>query len=153
WEVVKLKYLTNSVDTGKTPSTTNQLYFENGNINWFSPGDFDTIFLSDSNKKITHLAVEELNINLYPKYSVLLIGIGATLGKVAIVNEKCYSNQQINSIQFKGELMNPYFGLFFLDSIKEIIRNESNSSTMAILNQSKTKELLLTVPPIDEQNL
>ncbi|WP_459212764.1 restriction endonuclease subunit S [Aquimarina rhabdastrellae] len=152
WEVVRLKHLTDSVDTGKTPPTNNKLYFDKGSINWFSPGDFISLFLIKSNKKITKLAVKELNIKLYPKNTVLLIGIGATLGKVAIVVEECFSNQQINSIQFKEDVLSPFFGLFFLDSIKEVIKNESNSSTMAILNQSKTKELLLTVPPLDEQN-
>ncbi len=150
WEVVKLKYLANEINTGKTPSTSVEEYFKDGEIDWFSPSDFNSIYLRKSLKKITQKAVDDLKIRLYPKNSILLIGIGATLGKVGIVETRCFSNQQINAISF-NEKINPFYGLYFLDSIKEIIINESNASTMAILNQSKTKELLMLKPPLSEQ--
>lgn len=150
WEVVKLKYLIERVETGKTPSTTRDDFFDEGTINWFGPGDFTSLKLNESIRKITKLAVTENCINLYPANSILLIGIGATLGKVAITENECFSNQQINAIIFNNKI-EPFFGLYYLDSIKEIIRNESNSSTMAILNQSKTKDLLLLLPPLEEQ--
>lgn len=152
WEVVKLKYLIKSVETGKTPSTAVDAFFEGGTINWFSPGDFKSLILSDSNKKITEYAVEKNKLNLYPKDSILLIGIGATLGKVAIATVECFSNQQINAIITNKKLL-PYFGLYYLNAIKDVIRNESNASTMAILNQSKTKDLTITLPPIEEQQV
>lgn len=150
WEVVKLKYLTNAVETGKTPSTARDDFYENGTIDWFSPGDFTSLKLHHSNKKITEVAVSENGLKLYPKNSILLIGIGATLGKVAITNDVSFSNQQINAIVFNSSV-NPLFGLYYLDSIKDQIRNESNASTMAILNQSKTKDLLVVRPPKEEQ--
>ncbi len=150
WDVVKLKYVVDSVETGKTPSTTNENYFENGNIEWYSPGDFTSLKLGDSNKKITDLAVTENKLSLYPKNTILLVGIGATLGKVALTDRVCFTNQQINAI-IPSNKMNPYFGLYYLDSIKEEIRNESNASTMAILNQSKTKDLIFILPPKKEQ--
>ena len=48
WNISKLKYLTNSVQTGKTPPTSNSEYFENGNVDWFTPSDFNTSILKSS---------------------------------------------------------------------------------------------------------
>ncbi len=150
WVVSKIRYCSTSVKTGKTPPTENESYFGEGQINWFGPGDFKTLFLRDSSRTITEKAVNELKLELYPEGTVLLIGIGATLGKVGIINAPSYSNQQVNAIIFNSYI-NPQYGLFFLDVFKEITTNEASSSTMAILNQSKTKDLLLLIPPLAEQ--
>ncbi len=150
WVVSKIRYCSTSVKTGKTPPTENESYFEEGQINWFGPGDFKTLFLRDSSRTITEKAVNELKLELYPEGTVLLIGIGATLGKVGIINAPSYSNQQVNAIIFNSYI-NPQYGLFFLDVFKEITANEASSSTMAILNQSKTKDLLLLKPTLQEQ--
>ena len=152
WEVKKLKWVTKNILTGKTPSSTNPSYY-NGNINWFSPGDFnDEIVLSNSTRKITSLAISEAGISMYPANSILLIGIGATLGKVGLIKDSGTSNQQINAIICDSDFILPYYGLYFLYVHKQVIISHSNSATLAILNQSHTKELIVTVPPINEQN-
>jgi len=149
--VKKLKFVTKGVITGKTPPSSKPEFY-NGNIDWFSPGDFKKEFiLSESKRKITKLAIEKAGIKLYPPYSVLLIGIGATLGKIGIIINSASSNQQINAIIFDENNMIPFFGLYFLHSFKDAIVGLSNSATLAILNQTQTKELDIFVPPIEEQ--
>ena len=49
--------------------------------------------------------------------------------------------------------MNPLFGYYFLSGNKEMILLEADYTTLPILNQSKTKNLLITVPPREEQGL
>jgi restriction endonuclease S subunit len=82
---------------------------------------------------------------------VLIIGIGATLGKIGIIRNSASSNQQINAIEFK-EIMTPLFAAYFLCSFESVIKNMSNAATLAILNQNSTKNILLTYPPKEEQN-
>ena len=65
--------------------------------------------LTTSRRKITQLAVEDGKAPHYERQTVLLIGIGATLGKVGIVDHRCSSNQQINAITFMKDF-NAYFG-------------------------------------------
>ena len=151
WGIKKLKYIAN-VETGITPPSNETAYYDNGDIDWFTPGDFnDSIFLNDSNRKINHKAVQEGVAKVYKPFAVLMIGIGATLGKIGIIDKSASSNQQINAISFSNNF-NPFYGAFYFKAIAISIISLSNASTLAILNQSQTKDILLTVPPLDEQN-
>ncbi len=104
WEVKKIRYLIDKIYTGSTPPTANTEYYDEGDWNWFNPADFKkSLFLSDSKKKINSLAIIENKVDLIPKNSVLIIGIGATLGKVGLAQVDCSTNQQINSLIINKE--------------------------------------------------
>lgn len=151
WEVKRLKWLSKNIVTGRTPPTDIPEYFD-GNIDWFTPADFGgNLVLHNASRKISKSAVENLGLELYPKRSVLLVGIGATLGKIGIIEQEAYSNQQINAILFNEQEMTPYFGAYFLDVFRDMIVSSSNAATLAILNQTKTKGLDIFVPPLPEQ--
>jgi len=154
WEVKRLKLLVKKVLTGATPSTIGPDYFEDGSINWFTPGDFmeNCLHLLQSNRKIRKEAIKNGKLKLFPKNSILIIGIGATLGKVAICEEECSSNQQIN-IVIPSYNINPKFLLYFLSVMQEVMKIISNATTLGIMNQEKTKQILISIPDSDEQNI
>jgi type I restriction enzyme, S subunit len=152
WVFSKLRFVTLSVQTGSTPSTEKDEYFEGGDFNWYTPADFSTesILLESSKRKITKYAVDQGTVRLFPKHSVLMVGIGATLGKIGITNSFCSSNQQINSIQFNSKVI-PLFGAYYLFSNNINIVGLANFATLPILNQSQTKEIPIIIPLIKEQ--
>ena len=155
WEVKRLKFVAD-VQTGRTPKIQNSKidYFENGTISWFTPADFNgDSELSQSKRKLIPEAFESNGAELFPAYSIYLVSIGATLGKVSFFREPASANQQINVLSFREDEMNPLFGYFFLSGNKEMITLEADYTTLPILNQSKTKNLLITVPPRNEQDL
>lgn len=151
WEVKRLRNIVDIVKTGSTPPSDEIQYFEPQEINWYGPGDFDKLKLGDAKRKISQLAIEQNKCRLFPSNSILLIGIGATVGKVGLATEPCSSNQQINAIILK-EFYNARFYLYFLSTIKEIIIMEASSATLPIFNQTQTKNISVSVPPIEEQN-
>lgn len=150
WEVKRLRNLVETIKTGSTPPSEEIQYFEPNEINWYGPGDFDSLILGNSKRKISKLAIEENKCRLFPVNSILLIGIGATVGKVGLVLEDCSSNQQLNAIILKNEY-NPIFYLYFLSTIKDIIVMEASSATLPIFNQTQTKNIITPVPPAKEQ--
>ena len=152
WEVKRLKFITQSISTGSTPPTSEPKYYREGALNWFSPSDFkENLLLETSKRKINGHSVDEKKVTLYDKNTVLLVGIGATLGKVGIINEPSTCNQQINAISF-NIVFNPYFGLYYLHTIRDAIISFSNFSTLPILNQTQTKDIYITCPPRTEQD-
>jgi restriction endonuclease S subunit len=151
WEVKRLRNIVDTIKTGSTPPSDEIKYFEPQEINWYGPGDFDKLKLGDAKRKISQLAIEQNKCRLFPSNSILLIGIGATVGKVGLSTEPCSSNQQINAIILK-EFYNARFYLYFLSTIKEIIVMEASSATLPIFNQTQTKNISVSVPPIEEQN-
>lgn len=152
WELTRLKYVSTSIKTGSTPPTDQKEYFENGTIDWFGPGDFRNTVLNDSKKKITPLAFDEGKVKLYEANSVLLVGIGATVGKVGICESVCSSNQQINAITIEEEKYNPWLLVHYLKSINEFIVAEADSSTLPIFNQTDTKNIPICLMSLEEQN-
>jgi len=153
WVVKLLKY-TARVQTGRTPKIQGAKfdYFLEGNINWFTPVDFyNDGVLNDSKRKINDLAVQSNEIEIFPEYSVYLVSIGATLGKVGLSKTKATANQQINIISFFDSVLNPTFGYYFLTGNKEMMIYEADYTTLPILNQSKTKTLKIAFPTLTEQ--
>lgn len=151
WQVTKLRYLAKSVKTGNTPPSEEPEFYEPGEVDWFTPGDFKSLILNDSKRKIAKKALDEGKCKLFPSRSVLLVGIGATLGKVGVIKTPASSNQQINAITCDESKLEPYFLAHYLSAFIEITISMSSSATLAILNQNQTKELLITVPPLQEQ--
>lgn len=151
WEVKKLKYVVKEkIQTGSTPPSNKEEYYKE-EIDWFTPSDFsDDLLLLNSKRKISQLAIDDEVVKLYPCNTVLLVGIGATLGKVGYIVKKASSNQQINSISFDTLDKAKYYANFLFANQSNIV-SLANASTLAILNQSQTKDIILPVP--DEKDL
>lgn len=153
WKIKKIKHVADDVQTGITPPSNNSEYFDGGDINWFTPSDFNgDLVLNNSKRKITSKALSDRVAKMFPFNSVFLVGIGATLGKIGLIEKQSSCNQQINPIIFNDEF-NPFYGAYFLMAYGPIIISLANASTLAILNQSQTKELLVLAPPLEEQKI
>lgn len=146
WEIKSLGDIF-QVYTGKTPKTKEKLYYTNQDIPFVGPSDLpdSEIIITKANKYIDKYAVETGVVRLLPKDTVLLCCIGATIGKVGIAEVELTTNQQINSF-----IPNPKFDMkylyFYLRKIRSLITTESSSTTMPILNKSKTENLPFIYP-------
>lgn len=151
WEVVSLRRCTVSVQTGSTPA--NDLpssEIEDGFL-WYTPGDFDgSLDLTASFRKMSIEAVERGDARIFPEGSVLIVSIGATLGRVGVTSSPCSANQQINAVVPNGSVLSRFLG-YSLSVKLEVMRFLSNASTIGIMNQDKTKEIVIALPSKQEQ--
>jgi type I restriction enzyme S subunit len=150
WEVGQLRRFTKTVRTGRTPDESDFIEHDDF-IPWFTPGSFNDATLTLETVK--HVSIESVNegrASIFSKDAVLVVGIGATLGKVGIPGDACSGNQQINAIESSGKLMPRFLGLF-LSAAQELMRISSNATTIGIMNQQKTKELVVNCPHLVEQ--
>ena len=151
WVTSSIKYLSSFVGTGGTPKNQSSFVDDKDAIKWFAPGDFsDQIDLVQSSKHISYEAVTSGDAKLYKENSVLVIGIGATLGKVALCKDKFSCNQQINMINPNGKATAEFI-TYSLLAQHEQMKQSSNASTIGIMNQEKTKSIQVAQPPISEQ--
>jgi restriction endonuclease S subunit len=151
WVVKRLKTVATNVQTGTTPKTYISKYYEKEDIKWFTPVDFTkNIRLTDSKNKISQIAIDEGAGRLFTAGSVLLLGIGATIGKIGLLSEHSSANQQINSITFSTKIV-PMFAAFSLKIYESEIIKIANFSTMPIFNQRDTANLKIGIPPLSEQ--
>lgn len=149
WIALPLRRLIQTVKTGTTPVGVNEFHFSESGVSWFRPGDFsDQIFIESAEKKLSDEGVSEVRV--FPAFTVMHVGIGATIGKVGITTEPSSCNQQINAIVC-NERLHHLFAAYFLQAIKQYIVKCGKYTTLPIINQDETKALFFTVPPVGEQ--
>lgn len=149
WELKKMKFIFDKIQTGTTPSTSNQKYFD-GDVSWYNPKDLNQGFLGNSEKKISNLAISHGEAKLFPENSVLIVGIGATTGKTSYMKKEASFNQQITGFNTQRE--NAEYMYFLISSYSKVMLNVANYTTLPILNNEFFKQFLLLCPPIVEQN-
>ena len=149
WEVFPLRRVIKFVKTGNTPRGAEDYHFEENGFNWYSPSDFsDDIYLASSSRALSLEGKAEVRI--FPDSAVMLVGIGATIGKVSLAVAESSCNQQINGIVC-GENLKPVYATYYLKTMRDFIVKCGKFTTMPIINQDETKSLIIPVPPISEQ--
>ena len=151
WKVEPLKRIVKLIQTGRTPTTKNEDYF-NGEIQWFTPGDFlEDKVLSESKRKISSIAIIDNEARLFPKKTIIVVGIGATVGKVAILGIDGSFNQQITGIIADEQKVNSDYLYYWLHANQEVIKNISNYTTLPIINNESLKNFECLLMPLSEQ--
>lgn len=150
WEIAPLKYFTH-IKTGSTPPTLNQEYYESEDINWFTPGDFESLTLKKSGKMISNKAKDDYACKIFPAGSIYVVGIGATIGKVASCSESASCNQQINVLIPIKDKIDCRYLVYCMNSQKEGILLSANMVTLPIINQTKMGQLPIPIPLYAEQ--
>jgi type I restriction enzyme S subunit len=136
------------VNTGSTPKTSDSNFW-NGNVPFVTPSELGLSvpitsakrYLSDSGAKISRVA---------PANAVLVCCIGS-LGKTGIAGRAVVPNQQINWVEFDQSLILPRYGYYACNRLERQLEASSASTTLSIVNKSKFCELIIPVPPLDEQ--
>ena len=91
WEKVSLGEL-GEISSGGTPSRSNLSYYK-GDIDWYSAGELNQLYLNGSNEKITEEAITESSAKLF-KPNSLFIGLYDTAAfKLGITLKEASSNQ------------------------------------------------------------
>lgn len=149
WKVLPLRRLVKFVKTGNTPNGVEDYHFEKDGFSWYSPSDFsEYVFLGASNRALS--AEGKAQVRVFPGMTVMLVGIGATIGKVGLPKSECSCNQQINAIGCNSKL-HPVFATYYLKILRDFILKCGKFTTLPIINQDETKNLLFAAPPLVEQ--
>ena len=134
--------------TGATPPTNNPEYYQGGDILFIGPSDFDgDKYIKNAAKKITPKGLDV--VRSIPKNAVMVTCIGL-IGKVALSNSLCATNQQINSI-ICNETCDPDFLYFALSTLTDELNKKASCSVVPILNKSNMASIKIPLPPKKEQ--
>ncbi|MFH1455520.1 MAG: restriction endonuclease subunit S [archaeon] len=150
WKIKRVKDVCLKIDTGSTPPTAVEEYYLDGEIKWFSPADFNkSKYLIEAKKLLNIKAKIDNKLKIFPENSIYFVGVGATVGKIALTKDASSCNQQINIITpFKIE---PNYLYYFLKVYEKDIVKIATNTTLPIFNQRNTGELKIAVPSISEQ--
>lgn len=152
WDVVRIKEIS-KMKSGGTPEGNEGIVFEpENNIRWYTAPDFnDTTFeLKNSERNITKESVKQNSYKLFPKNSTLLVAI-ASIGKIGIARENCYSNQQITAIIPLPKISEPKYITYSLIAGMNYIKDTALYTTVPIVNSQFIGGIKIPFPTIDEQ--
>lgn len=131
--------------TGKTPSTSNKELWKN-EILFVTPSDIK----ENKYQKKTERMVTNINIKLLPIGSIMFSCI-ATIGKMAIAQEICTTNQQINSIIVDKEKAYNEFIYYSLQSIVSKIKAKYEKDAFSIINKTEFSNIIIHVSPLNKE--
>ena len=139
-----------TMSTGTTPPSHRDDYY-GGDLQWYTPGDLGfSKRLGRSSRTVSDRAVAEGKVRLFESGTLLLVAIGASLGKVGLAQMRCSSNQQITGLKFSPEIL-PEYGFWWMRRLYKDLRVAAPQATLPIINQRRIGEFEIAIPPIDVQ--
>ncbi|MEH0365899.1 restriction endonuclease subunit S [Campylobacter coli] len=136
--------------TGTTPSKNNPNFYGN-EYPLFKPSDLNgDMIIKYASDNLSKLGFD--NARNLPKDTILVVCIGASIGKVGLsgVNGSC--NQQINAIIPNSAFTSKY--LFFVclsNYFQTILKKNASQTTLPIINKTEFSKLQIPLPPVKEQ--
>jgi len=140
-----------TTQTGSTPKTSDRANYGNF-IPFVKPADFNTDGSVDYEKDgLTKKGLSEAR-NVAAE-SVLMVCIGATIGKCGYTDRDVTTNQQINSLTpFDGVSHEFVYYQMLTENFQRRVLLSSAQATLPIINKSKWSALMVALPPkIQEQ--
>lgn len=148
WEKVKLGDIC-EIQSGGTPSKDKEEYW-NGDINWYSSGELNNFYTTDSKEKITKQGLDNSNAKIFPKGS-LLIGMYDTAAfKMSILDRDAAFNQAISAVKPNKKIHMLYLLLYFSKNKEEYLKYR-NGIRQQNLNKGFISNIEIHLPSLEEQ--
>jgi len=155
WSAQQLRRTIKSIKTGTTPSSGDtEIWVEHNQADaapWYGPSSIDGLLeLTPSSKYLPRSAITERVVPRFPSGSVLVIGIGATAGKVAYLDHEGTGNQQITALVPEAGMAGRFLA-WQLWAATDELRELAPYTTLPIINNDFLKSFPLAVPPAAHQ--
>jgi type I restriction enzyme S subunit len=154
WTIERLKDVCENITSGGTPKTSIDIYWENGDIIWVTPTDFQdfekTDYINNSRTKITAAGLKDCSASILPIGTVVMQS-RASIGLAKISATELCTNQGF--INFTGSYaLNNKF-LFYLINVYlgEYFQGTASGTTYMEIPRSKAKQEKIPLPPFTEQ--
>lgn len=152
WEILPLKWLAKCYRNGATPPTTKNFYYMGGTIPWYSPSSFDSgEIVSAPIRFVSNAAIEDGVARLIHGPALLVIVIGATAGRMTLMEQDGTTNQQITAFELPYDWKTCVFLLRQLRFSESWLRENASTATIPILNTNIVTHLPCLLPPPKER--
>jgi type I restriction enzyme S subunit len=137
--------------SGGTPPRKRKEYFA-GTIPWFSSGELEEMYISESAERITESAIQETSAKPVPAGSLMLgmYDTAALKAAFAAVDSSC--NQAIAFSLLRRELCNPVFVYLAIIIGREHFRRLQRGVRQKNLNLSMVRQIRIPLPSLELQH-
>ncbi len=152
WSKSKLKYITKSMISGATPTSTDDTFwsYEEGTP-WVNIADItDLKGVSSTKKLLTAKGIASKNMSIQPAGSIVF-SIFASLGKMGRLEIDAVTNQAIVAITPNLNRVNDQYVFYYLSFIRDYLKYYASSNTQDNINETKLKSLDVILPSVEAQ--
>ena len=152
WQWCRISTICN-ITNGFTPLRTEDKFWRNGDINWFTVEDIRTQgeYINYTKQKITKEATTSERI---VRAGSVLLCCTASVGQCAFTNIPTATNQQFNALTIKdyyrSMVLDEYLFLF-AKTLKDELHRLSGKTTFEFISVKKVGKILVPIPPLNEQ--
>lgn len=153
WNKFKIEDIA-TIRGGGTPPRSEAAYF-GGELPWVTPTDLAPIgnisLLGDVAEKLTETGLQNSSANRIPAGSVLFSS-RASIGKIAVTDRECATNQGFVNLTPKANTVCPWFLAFLLGRYTGELIHLAGKTTFLEIPRGKLKEFEVSIPPLLEQH-
>ena len=148
WKLITISEYCSKMESGSTPSCTENEYWINGNIPWLKFGEVHNNITFETEEYITEKGLKETSTKLLPVDTVLMAMYGVTAGEVGYLNIPATTNQAICGMICKNKIEAAYL-YFALIQNQKMISQMSNGGAQNNLSKAFIESMFLVVPQED----
>lgn len=137
--------------SGGTPSRANPRFYENGTIPWVKSGELRESSITNTDEKITPLAIEKSSAKVVPAGSILLAMYGANVGRLGILDVDAATNQAICNIRPDPEVADRDYLYRALEAKVDYFLAHAAGGAQPNISQRLIRDTHINLPPLDEQ--
>lgn len=149
WRIKRLSSLANSY-AGGTPDRSKPEYFD-GDIPWVKSGEVNLRKITQTEERISEIALSKSAAKIAESGSVLVAMYGATAGKVARLKIDAAINQAVLSIRTAGDELDNDFLFWVIESSAEKLLSMCQGAAQPNLSKGLIDGLEIATPPLPEQ--
>ena len=148
WKWVRLGSVLNEVIV---PQRDKPKRFD-GDIPWCRIEDADGDYMSEShsNQNVSQEIIDEMNLRVFPTGTILSACSGGSIGRILITTTELCTNQTFNGLVCSNGLYNRYLFHILKNSIGKL-KKLGSGAAMEYVSQKKVSEMLIPLPPLEEQ--
>jgi len=152
WEVKKLGEIA-TIGTGATPSREKEDLYYGGNISWVKTTEVHNCNITETEEKITQIAIDQTNCKIYPPNTLLMAmyGQGKTRGQIAKLKINAATNQACAAILLDFNICNLDYIYELLHINYDHIRAMAQGGNQSNLNMKLVASIPIILPPLSLQ--
>ena len=139
-----------TTQSGGTPNTQKNEYYEGGEIPWLSSGEINQGYIFSTEKYITQEGLENSSAKWVPKNSVLIAMYGATAGKVGFSTIPLTTNQAVCAL-LPCSSFDPVFLYYAVSQKEDWMISQCRGAAQPNISQGIIRSMELPMPTMELQ--
>lgn len=138
------------IQSGGTPDTKNNEYWDNGTIYWATLVDTKNKYLTDTQRKITEKGLNSSSAKLLP-INTIIFSSRATIGDVTIAKVETATNQGYKNFICYPEKIHYEYLYYILQNQAKNIENLASGMTYKEISKNEISNYKIPLPPLSIQ--